>query len=47
MVALEANFVYAEELFEATTIERVAQHYTAILQTLAEMPEIALSDMSC
>ncbi|MGP9739746.1 MULTISPECIES: non-ribosomal peptide synthetase [Halomonas] len=42
---LEANFVYAEELFDATTIERLAQHYTVILQTLAEMPELALSDI--
>ncbi|MFS8328129.1 amino acid adenylation domain-containing protein, partial [Vreelandella titanicae] len=42
---LEASFVYAEELFDATTIERLAQHYTVILQALAEMPERALSDI--
>ncbi len=42
---LEANFVYAEELFDATTIERLAQHYTVILQALAEVPELALSDI--
>jgi len=42
---LEASFVYAEELFEATTIERLAQHYMVILQALAEMPERALSDV--
>ena len=42
---LEASFVYAEELFEPATIERLAQHYAAILKALAEMPESALSDV--
>ncbi|MGP9766974.1 amino acid adenylation domain-containing protein [Halomonas sp. AOP13-D3-9] len=42
---LEASFVYAEELFDATTIERLAQHYMVILQVLAEVPERALSDI--
>ena len=42
---LEASFVYAEELFDATTIERLAQHYAAILEVLAEMPECALGDI--
>ncbi|PCF93444.1 non-ribosomal peptide synthetase, partial [Vreelandella nigrificans] len=42
---LEANFIYAEELFDVTTIERLAQYYTVILQALAEVPERALSDI--
>nr|WP_163500586.1 non-ribosomal peptide synthetase [Halomonas socia] len=42
---LEARFVYADELFEPATIERLAQHYAAILKALAEMPESALSDI--
>tara|TARA_R110001583_G_scaffold75188_5_gene207275 strand:+ start:3504 stop:14609 length:11106 start_codon:yes stop_codon:yes gene_type:complete len=42
---LEVSFVYAEELFDSTTIERLAQHYAAILEALAEMPECALGDI--
>ncbi|WP_193085166.1 non-ribosomal peptide synthetase, partial [Halomonas sp. 3F2F] len=43
--SLEASFVYAEELFDATTIKRLARYYTAILQALAEVPKCALSDI--
>ncbi|MEH6642860.1 amino acid adenylation domain-containing protein [Vreelandella glaciei] len=42
---LEASFVYAEELFDVTTIERLAQHYAAILGALAETPVRALGDI--
>ncbi|MEH6642861.1 amino acid adenylation domain-containing protein [Vreelandella glaciei] len=42
---LEASFVYAEELFDSAIIERLAQHYAAILKALAEMPERALDDI--
>ncbi|MFM9272233.1 condensation domain-containing protein, partial [Halomonas elongata] len=42
---LEASFVYAEELFDSTTVERLYQRYATILETLAEMPECALGDI--
>ncbi|WGI26272.1 amino acid adenylation domain-containing protein [Halomonas alkaliantarctica] len=42
---LKASFVYAKELFDSITIERLAQHYTAMLQALVEMPECALGDI--
>ncbi|PAU75284.1 amino acid adenylation domain-containing protein [Halomonas salipaludis] len=42
---IETSFVYAQELFDLTTIERLAQHYTAILQALTETPECALGDI--
>ncbi|MDQ7727805.1 non-ribosomal peptide synthetase [Halomonas sp. SpR8] len=42
---LEASFVYAEELFDTTTLERLAQHYAVILEALAEMSECALGDI--
>ncbi|WP_229359147.1 non-ribosomal peptide synthetase [Halomonas salipaludis] len=42
---LEASFIYAEELFDSTTIGRLAQHYVVFLKALAEMPESALSDV--
>ncbi|MDA8447469.1 condensation domain-containing protein, partial [Paracidovorax valerianellae] len=36
---VEAAFIYAAELFEAQTMERMAGHYIALLQALAEHPE--------
>lgn len=42
---LEVSFIYAKELFDSTTIARLAQHYAAILEALAEMPERALGDI--
>ncbi|MDQ7733303.1 amino acid adenylation domain-containing protein [Halomonas sp. SpR1] len=42
---LETNFVFAEELFDSTTIERLAQHYAAILEAFAELSERALGDI--
>ncbi|WP_085918222.1 amino acid adenylation domain-containing protein [Halomonas sp. CSM-2] len=42
---LEASFVYSEGLFDATTVERLARHYTVILKALAEVPERALNDI--
>ncbi|MBT2774460.1 amino acid adenylation domain-containing protein, partial [Halomonas sp. ISL-60] len=42
---LKASFVYAKELFDSITIERLAQHYTAMLQALVETPECALGDI--
>ncbi|NYS79518.1 MULTISPECIES: non-ribosomal peptide synthetase [Halomonadaceae] len=42
---LKASFVYAKELFDSITIERLAQHYTAMLLALVETPECALGDI--
>ncbi|BBI49016.1 hypothetical protein HORIV_14370 [Vreelandella olivaria] len=42
---LETNFVYAQELFDSTTIERLAQHYAAIIEAFAELSERALGDI--
>ncbi|WP_460427462.1 AMP-binding protein, partial [Azotobacter armeniacus] len=42
---VRASFSYAAELFEAQTIERLAGHYLAVLQALAERPEQALGDV--
>ncbi|WP_284414888.1 amino acid adenylation domain-containing protein, partial [Acidovorax sp. SUPP3334] len=36
---LSAQWTYAAELFEAQTIERMAGHYVALLQALADHPE--------
>ncbi|WP_284415791.1 condensation domain-containing protein, partial [Acidovorax sp. SUPP3334] len=36
---VEATLIYAAELFEAQTIERMAGHYVALLQALADRPE--------
>ena len=43
--SVETNFVYAEELFDSAIIGRLAQHYAAILEALAEVPERALGDI--
>jgi len=42
---VEVRFRYARELFEPQTIERLAEHYQALLQALAECPEQALDDI--
>ena len=42
---VSVSFTYAEELFEAETIERMAGHYVAVLQALAERPEQAVGDV--
>ncbi|ACE85121.1 non-ribosomal peptide synthetase [Cellvibrio japonicus] len=36
---IQAIMVYAKELFEHATIERMAEHYLKLLQMLAEQPE--------
>jgi amino acid adenylation domain-containing protein len=43
--SVEAGFVYAAELFEPATIERLAGHYVALLQALAAQPGMALGDV--
>ncbi|WP_244613353.1 condensation domain-containing protein, partial [Modicisalibacter radicis] len=42
---IEATFTYADELFEAATIERLAGHYLTLLHALAESPQQALGDI--
>ncbi|MET3441655.1 amino acid adenylation domain-containing protein [Variovorax paradoxus] len=43
---LHAKFSYARELFDASTIERVAGHYLAVLQALADHPEQAVGEVA-
>jgi amino acid adenylation domain-containing protein len=40
-----ASWSYARELFEAGSIERLAGHYLAVLQALAETPQSAVGDI--
>ncbi|SFQ71894.1 amino acid adenylation domain-containing protein, partial [Variovorax sp. OK605] len=42
---VHANFSCAAELFEPSTIERMAQHYQAVLQAFADRPEQAVSEV--
>ncbi|GAB3466558.1 non-ribosomal peptide synthetase [Azotobacter salinestris] len=43
---VQAHFNYAAELFEAQTVERLAGHYLAVLQALAEQPGQAVGDLA-
>ncbi|MFG6175962.1 amino acid adenylation domain-containing protein [Halomonas sp. THAF12] len=43
---VQVSFVYAAELFDAATIERLAGHYQALLQALATAPDQALSEVA-
>ena len=43
---LHAKFSYAAELFDASTIERMAGHYLAVLQALADHPEQAVGEVT-
>ncbi|MDP9897429.1 amino acid adenylation domain-containing protein [Variovorax boronicumulans] len=43
---LHAKFSYAAELFDAATIARMATHYLAVLQALADRPEQALGEIA-
>ncbi|MET3441654.1 amino acid adenylation domain-containing protein [Variovorax paradoxus] len=43
---VRASFAYAAELFDAATVERMAGHYLAVLQALAERPEQAVSEVA-
>ncbi|WP_454694304.1 amino acid adenylation domain-containing protein [Achromobacter aegrifaciens] len=40
-----ATFRYAAELFDASTIERMAGHYLALLEALADRPQQAVGDV--
>ncbi|WP_433736335.1 non-ribosomal peptide synthetase [Pseudomonas putida] len=42
---LTLSFDYADELFEAVTIERLAEHFSQLLQAVCEQPGTALGDL--
>ncbi|WP_460157480.1 non-ribosomal peptide synthetase [Pseudomonas sp. S2_H10] len=42
---LNLSFDYASELFDATTIERLAEHYANLLGEVCERPQTALGDL--
>ncbi|MGJ7611900.1 MULTISPECIES: amino acid adenylation domain-containing protein [unclassified Variovorax] len=43
---VEASFLYAAELFDRETVERMAGHYVAVLEALAVQPELAVGDVA-
>ncbi|SET77616.1 non-ribosomal peptide synthetase [Variovorax sp. OV084] len=43
---LRLGLVYAAELFDRETIERMAGHYVAVLEALAAEPELAVGDVA-
>ncbi len=43
---VEATLLHAAELFDAQTIERMAGHYLAVLQALADTPQQAVADVA-
>jgi amino acid adenylation domain-containing protein/non-ribosomal peptide synthase protein (TIGR01720 family) len=42
---LSLSFDYASELFDAATIERLAEHYRHLLRVISEQPETAIGDL--
>ncbi|MBV7568370.1 non-ribosomal peptide synthetase [Pseudomonas sp. PDM27] len=42
---LSLSFDYASELFDATTIERLSEHYANLLREVCERPQTALGDL--
>ena len=43
---LSLSFDYADELFDAATIERLATHYINLLQAICEQPQHAIGDLA-
>ncbi|EJM47836.1 non-ribosomal peptide synthase, partial [Pseudomonas sp. GM33] len=43
---IHASFVYATELFDAATIERLGRHWLNLLQAICSDPGVALADLS-
>ncbi|UXH76221.1 non-ribosomal peptide synthetase [Roseateles amylovorans] len=43
---IQASFVYAAELFEPTTIERLARHWVAMVEAMAEVPETPVGEVA-
>lgn len=42
---VHASFIYASELFDTRTIERLARHYVALLRAMAGQPEMLIGDV--
>ena len=42
---LSLSFDYADELFETRTIERLAEHFTQLLQAVCDQPQQAIGDL--
>ncbi|WP_443696161.1 condensation domain-containing protein, partial [Pseudomonas sp.] len=42
---LSLSFDYADELFETTTIQRLAEHFIHLLHAVCEQPQLALGDL--
>jgi len=42
---IEGAFEYSTELFDASTVERIAAHYLRLLEALAALPEARLSEL--
>ncbi|WP_439854944.1 non-ribosomal peptide synthetase [Pseudomonas yamanorum] len=42
---LSLSFDYADELFDAATIERLAEHFINLLQAICEQPQQAIGDL--
>ncbi|WP_422396342.1 amino acid adenylation domain-containing protein [Pseudomonas tolaasii] len=43
---LSASFIYATDLFEASSIERMAQHWLALLQGIVDAPDRAVGELA-
>ncbi|SEN52002.1 amino acid adenylation domain-containing protein [Nitrosospira multiformis] len=43
---VHASFIYASELFDTRTIERLGRHYVAVLRTMAGQPEMPIGDVT-
>jgi amino acid adenylation domain-containing protein len=41
---VRASFIYASELFDTRTIERLGRHYVTLLRTMAGQPEMPIGD---
>jgi hypothetical protein len=44
---LTLSFDYADELFDAATIERLAEHFSNLLRAVCEQPQQAIGDLHC
>jgi amino acid adenylation domain-containing protein len=44
--SVRASFIYASELFDAATVERLEHHYVELLRAISEKPRIAIDDVS-
>jgi non-ribosomal peptide synthetase component F len=43
----DLSFDYADELFDAATIERLAEHFSNLLRAVCEQPQQAIGDLHC